>query len=292
MGLFSSKTGAAGLSVGSNAGLILLKLAVGLYTGSVSVIAEAIHSGVDLLASLIALVSVRASDRPPDEDHPFGHGKIESVSGAVEGLLIFVGAALIVDEAISRLLGGEHLDLPILGAGVMLVSTVANWLVARQLHAVARTADSMALEAAAEHHRTDVITSVGVFAGLVLVQIFDAPVLDSLLGLGVAALIVQAAWAITYKSFQGLIDRSLPTDEHAAIERVLAEHGSQFISYHRLRTRKSGAQRYIALDLVFQPSASLADVHEVCDHLESEIHAVLPGASVQIHAEPPGAVDR
>jgi len=292
MGPFSTKTSAAWLSVGSNAVLIVLKLAVGLYIGAVSVVAEAIHSGVDLLAAVIALVSVRASVRPPDEDHQFGHGKIEGVSGAAEGLLIFVGAALIVNEAIDKLLGGSALEEPGLGVAVMFVSTVVNWVVARQLHAVARKQDSLALEADAEHHRTDVITSLGVLGGLAAVLVLNAPILDPILALAVAALIVRAAWNITYKSYAALIDSRLPHDEYQKIEQVLADHGSHFVEYHRLRTRKSGAQRYIALDLVFNPDAHLSEVHDVCDHVESEIHAVLPGASVQIHVEPPGTVDR
>ena len=290
--VLSTKTGAAGLSVVSNSVLIGLKVAASLYIGSVSVMAEAIHSGVDLLAAVIAFASVRVSGRPPDHDHQFGHGKIESVSGAVEGGLIFVAAALIVKEAVEKLISGPHLGEPALGAAVMAVSAVTNTVVSRHLHNVARRQDSLALEADAEHLRTDVITSLGVFGGLILVRLLDAPVLDPLLGLMVAALIVRAAWNITHKSLQTLIDSRLPSDEYQKIESVLAEHGSHFLEYHRLRTRKSGAQRYIALDLVFNPDARLADVHDVCDHVESEIRAVLPGASVQIHVEPPGTLDR
>lgn len=289
---FSTRTSAAGLSIASNTTLIGLKLAVGLYTGSVSVLAEAIHSGVDLIAALIAFWSVRVSDRPPDEDHPFGHGKIEGVSGFVEGALIFVAAGLIVNEALEKLFGGTELHLPLLGAAIMLVSAVTNFVVSRHLHAMARRYDSLALEADAEHLRTDVITSLGVFGGLVLVGTFHLPVLDPILGLIVAVLIVRAAWAITSKSFHTLIDRRLPNDEHRRIEAILDEHGHHFIEYHRLRTRKSGAQRFIALDLVFHPDARIGDVHSVCDHLESEIREALPGASIQIHVEPPGTVDR
>jgi len=289
---FNTRSSAAGLSIASNTLLLVMKIAAGLATGSVSVLAEAIHSGVDLVAAIIAFISVRASGLPADDDHPFGYGKIESVSGAVEGALIFIAAGLIVKEAIDKLISGAHVDEPLIGAAVMGVSAVTNFIVSRHLHVMARTHDSLALEADAEHLRTDVITSAGVFGGLVLVQILRVPVLDPLLGLGVAVLIVRAAWQITSKSYQTLIDRSLPSHEIELIKTVLRDHGGRYLEFHRLRTRKSGAQRFIALDLVFSPDARLVDVHEVCDHLELEILAVLPKSSVQIHVEPPGAIDR
>lgn len=289
---FSTRTSAAGLSIASNTILILLKLTVGIMTGAVSVIAEAIHSGVDLLAAIIAFASVRASTRPPDEEHQFGHGKIEGVSGAIEGLLIFVGAGLIVNEAVGKLLHGGELEAPILGAAVMAISAVANTIVSRHLHNMARRYDSLALEADAEHLRTDVITSAGVFGGLVLVEVFKVPTLDPLLGLGVAVLIVRAAYAITLKSYRSLIDQRLPTSEVEVIEQVLAEHSEHYVEYHRLRTRKSGPQRYVTIDIVFRPDTKLDRVHEIIDHLEEEIRARLPNTSVLIHPEPPGTEDR
>jgi cation diffusion facilitator family transporter len=289
---FSTRTSAAGLSIASNTTLILLKLGVGLWTGSVSVIAEAIHSSVDLLAAIIAFASVRASVRPPDEDHQFGHGKIEGVSGAVEGLLIFVGAGLIVNEAVGKLAGEHELQAPMLGAVVMLVSAVTNIVVSRHLHNMARRYDSLALEADAEHLRTDVITSFGVFGGLILVEVFQVPVLDPILGLGVALLIIGAAYSITLKSYQTLVDRRLPLEEIEVIERVLAEHAPQFLEYHRLRTRKSGPHRYVTIDVVLRPDTPLLTVHETIDHLEEEIRGKLPNTSVLIHPEPPGTEDR
>ncbi len=290
--LFSTRTSAAGLSIASNSTLILMKLTVGIMTGAVSVIAEAIHSSVDLIAAIIAFASVRASARPPDEEHQFGHGKIEGVSGAAEGLLIFVGAGLIVNEAVGKLLHGSELQAPILGAVVMALSAVANTMVSRHLHSMARKYDSLALEADAEHLRTDVITSAGVFGGLVLVEVFKLPMLDPILGLGVAVLIVRAAYAITVKSYRTLIDQRLPTNEVEVIEQVLAEHSEHYLEYHRLRTRKSGPQRYVTIDVVFRPDAPLDLVHEIIDHLEEEIRVKLPNTSVLIHPEPPGTEDR
>lgn len=289
---FSTRSTAAGLSIASNTVLIILKLAAGILTGSVSVIAEAIHSGLDLIAAIIAFISVRTSGRPPDEDHPYGHGKIESISGAAEGVLIFVAAGLIVNETIAKLSAGSHSVQPMLGIVVMGISAVINIFVSRHLHKMAKLYDSLALEADAEHLRTDVLTSLGVFGGLILVALFNVPILDPILALGVAGLIISAAWNITSKSFQTLIDRRLPHEEQQVIERVLSEHGGVFLGYHRLRTRKSGAMRYIALDLVFSPEARLDQVHEVCDHIEEHILGVLKGASVTIHVEPPDSIDR
>jgi len=127
--------------------------------------------------------------------------------------------------------------------------------------------------------------------GLVLVAVFGIPALDPLLGLGVAVLIIRAAWSITMKSYQALVDRSLPSDEVEVIEQVLDEHAQHYLEYHRLRTRKSGPQRYVTIDVVFLPDTPLELVHEIGDHLEEEIRAKLPNTSVLIHPEPPGTKD-
>jgi cation diffusion facilitator family transporter len=269
-----------------------LKLLVGLAIGSVSVLAEAIHSAVDLAAAVIAFFSVRIAARPADADHHFGHGKAENVSGTIEGLLIFVGSGVIVYEAINRLTHGAKLEEPDLGIAVMTLSVIVNTLVSRHLFRVAKQADSLALEADAEHLRTDVWTSFGVLGGLVLVRITGIAELDPLLALGVAALIIKAAYSITRRSFVDLLDRQLPSEEQAIIERILREHRGRFIGYHKLRSRKSGPHRHIDLHLVFRPRTSVAQAHRLCDELEDHIQEALPHSTVTIHVEPPEAVDR
>ncbi len=284
-------TRAAALSIASTTTLIVLKLSVGTAIGSVSVTAEAIHSAVDLLAALIAFVSLQMAARPADDNHHFGHGKAENISGAIEGVLIFFAAALIVREALLRLVGGDFLAEPDLGIAVMVVSVVANILVSRYLRRIAYAADSRALEADAAHLSTDVWTSLGVLAGLSLVRITGLHILDPLLALLVAALIIRAAFDVTRRSVVDLLDLTLPREEHVIIQRVLAEHSRRFLSYHRLRSRKSGPQRHIDLHLVFKPNTSIAEAHRLCDELEGHIEDELPETSITIHMEPPGAID-
>src|SRR3989304_4174382 len=170
------KSRAAMISVISNTALVLMKLIVGLLIGSVSVISEAIHSGFDLLAAVIALFSVRTSSRPADSDHPFGHGKIENVSGAIEALLIFLAAGWIIFEAVKKFLYSEPMEAANWGVGVMFISAITNIFVSQMLFKVGKETDSVALQADAWHLRTDVYTSAGVMVGLATVCLGDVVV--------------------------------------------------------------------------------------------------------------------
>jgi cation diffusion facilitator family transporter len=284
--MFSSKQGVAVLSVASNALLTLGKLIVGLMIGSVSVVAEAIHSGVDLLASLIALFAVSRSGRPPDEEYPFGRGKIENVSGTVEALLIFVAAGMIVAEAIGKLLRAPELPRVDLGLAIMAISVLVNAFVSRRLFAVAKRTDSVALEADAYHLSTDVLTSLGVFVGLVLVRVTGFAYLDPLAALVVAAMIVKAAWDITRTSFLDLLDRSLPAEERRLVARVIQEHGDRLVGAHSVRTRKAGGERHVDLHLVVNAHATVEESHSLCDHLERDLHETLGRCTLNIHVEP------
>ena len=156
--MFRTKTGAAGLSVLSNTLLILLKLVAGILSGSVSIIAEAIHSGIDLLAALIAFVCLRIAGRPADREHPFGHGKVENVSGTIEAVLIFIAAIFIIYQAINRIIAGASVEYLGIGIAVMAISVVVNIIVSRHLLRIARDSDSIALEADARHLTADVYT--------------------------------------------------------------------------------------------------------------------------------------
>ncbi len=274
------------LSVGSNAFLTLLKLAVGLAIGSVSVVAEAVHSGVDLLAALIAFFAVRSAAKPPDEHHPYGHGKVENVSGTVEALLIFIAAGLIVMEAAQKIIHGGELPQVDWGLAAMALSAGVNVVVSRRLLRVAKATDSVALEADAYHLTTDVLTSLGVLAGLVLVRITGWAVLDPLVAIGVALVIARAAWDITRRSFVDLLDRSLPAGERQAIAAVLDRHTGRLAGYHRVRSRKVGSERHIDLHLVVNGDASVSEAHDLCDHLERDLHRALGSCSLTIHVEP------
>ncbi len=286
--MLSSKSGVAALSVSLNAGLVVLKLMVGFAIGSVSVISEAVHSGIDLLAAIMALFAVRTSAQPPDRGHSFGHGKVESLAGFVEAVLIFLAAILIVNEAVQKLLHGFELETVDLGIAVMVVSTIGNFVVAGLVMRVAKVTDSIALEADAWHHTTDVLTSLGVAAGLVVVRLTGLSVLDPLIAIAVALVICKAAWDITVHSLKDLLDASLPEAEQAVIRDVLDDHASRgdVVSYHDIRSRKVGAERHVDLHLVVRRGATVQQSHEMCDHLEGHLEEALGPASVHIHVEP------
>jgi len=281
----SRKTRAAALSVASNATLVVLKLIVGLLSGSVSILSEAIHSANDLLAAIIAFFSVRVSDRPPDQEHPFGHGKIESISGAIEAGLIILAAIWIIVEAIRKLISGGEVDHLGLGLGIMLFSVLLNVFVSRHLFKVAKQEESLALEADAQHLATDVYTSLGVASGLALVWITGWHMIDPLVAIGVALLIGRIGWRLTMNAAQHLMDHTLPATEIERIEQVLRED-ERVRSWHDLRTRKSGSERHIDLHVVLRVDATLLEAHDTADQLEKRIAALFPSAHVVIHTEP------
>jgi cation diffusion facilitator family transporter len=288
----SSKAGAASLSVSSNIFLSLLKMTAGLVTGSVSILSEGINSLVDLFASLIAFFSIRIAGHPADDEHPFGHGKAENISGVVEGILIFIGAGIVIYQAIRKLMFGVTIQLVDLGLGVMFLAVIVDIVVSRHLYRVARMTDSLALEADADHLRTDVYTSGGVLVGLALIRIGlffgieQASILDPVIALIVSFLILRTAYRITRKSLGGLVDTRLPREEEDRIIESITEHYRELVGFHALRTRKAGGERHIDLHLEMAKSVSLEEAHRICDHLEEDIEEKLSRTSVIIHCEP------
>jgi cation diffusion facilitator family transporter len=280
------KAAAARLSVGSNALLVVLKLAAGIATGSVSVLSEAVHSGIDLLAALLAFFAVKRSGKAPDEEHEYGHGKIENVSGVVEAVLIFLAAGWIVTEAAHRLVTGAAVQTPLWGLVVMGISGLVNLFISSKLMKTARATDSIALEADAWHLRTDVFTSFGVAAGMLLIWITGRSIIDPVLAIGVALLIIKTSCDLTAKAFSPLLDARLPLDEEAEIRQIILSYGPQYIGFHAMRTRKSGSERHIDLHLVAPRDQSIARSHELCDRIEQAVGERYPGARILIHVEP------
>jgi len=277
--------------VASNSFLTVAKVLIGLVSGSVSILSEGIHSGIDLVAAFIALFAVRESGKPADSRHAYGHGKIENVSGTIEAILIFVAAIMIIVEAIQKIHtimdGVEgHVGNLRLGLIIMGVSAIMNVIVSTRLMKVAKQTDSVALEADALHLRTDVYTSTGVFIGLLLIMITGWAIIDPIIALGVALMIIKASFDLTKQAFAPLVDVSLPDEERAMIEEVLILHADKFIEFHKLRTRKAGSERHIDLHLVVAKDTPIVDTHELCDIIEEEISKKLYGTHVLIHAEP------
>lgn len=281
------KQRAAGLSIGSNATLIMLKLVAGAVTGSVAIVTEAIHSGVDLVASFVAYFSVRKAGEPADESHRYGHDKIENLAAAVEGILILVGSGIIVFESVRRLINGSEVERLGFGIAVVGFSAVANLVVSASISRTARETESAALEGDAAHLRTDALTSLAVLAGLVLVQVTGAQWLDPAVALLVAGAIVTAGVRILSRSSRVLVDEALPADEREAIEVEVRSFGSRGVAgYHELRTRRAGARRYVDLHLQFRAGTTLEQAHEIAHLIQDAIAARLHGADVLIHLEP------
>jgi len=279
------KVAAARLSVMSNTLLTVTKLAVGIATGSVSVLSEAAHSANDLVAAGIAFFSVRVSDKPPDLRHPYGHGKVESVSGAIEAALIFGAAVYIVYEAVKKLLHGTGPLMVLPGIAVMACSTVVNVLVSRYLFRVAAETESLALKADGEHLRTDVLTSLGVLAGLGMVYVTGWTILDPLIAIAVALVICVAAFRITREAMHGLLDTGLPEGDLDVVREVL-DNEPAVLAYHKLRSRRSGSSRHIDAHVLVADDLTLAEAHQLTEELEDRIRERLPRAEVMLHTEP------
>lgn len=279
----SLKTRTARLSVISNSLLIIMKLVVGIITGSVSILSEAIHSSIDLIAAVIAFFAVKISGTPPDERHPFGHGKVENVSGVIEALLIFVASVWIIFEAISKLIHPEEPGVLGLGVIVMAVSAVVNTFVSRRLYKVATQTESVALEADALHLKTDVITSAGVALGLALMWITGWYIMDPIVALMVALLIIYESFMLLRRAFSPLLDTALSLREIAKLEQILAEMD---VRYHDLRTRAAGHQRFVEFHLDVPPQETIETIHDRCDVIEERIQSEFRDITVVIHPEP------
>jgi cation diffusion facilitator family transporter len=287
--VISTKSGAAGLSIASNATLIVLKIVAGAITGSIAILTEAVHSAIDLLASIVAFFSVRAADEPADREHPYGHEKLENLAAAIEGMLILVGAGIIIFEATRRLVVGAEIEDLGVGIAVIAFSAVANVCVSAFLYRRAKALESPALEGDAAHLRTDAMTSVGVLVGLLLVEITGEPAFDAIAALAVAGAIVVAGVRILTRSGRVLVDESLPAAELDQVEAVIVaqrRRSPEIAGYHKLRARGAGARRYIDLHLQFHAGTTLEHAHEVAHTVREAIEAEIPHSEVLIHTEP------
>jgi len=281
------KLRAASLSVVSNSVLILAKVVAGAITGSVAILTEAVHSSIDLVASMVAFFSVRKAGEPADESHRYGHEKIENLSAAIEGILILVGSAAIAFEAIRHLVSHGRVHSLGLGIGVVALSMVVNLIVSARIAGKARTTDSAALTGDAAHLRTDAMTSAAVLLGLALVKFTGAQWLDPAVALAVSAAIVVTGVRLLTGSSRVLVDEALPGEEVAAIRAAIEQFAaSGVVGYHELRTRRAGSRRYVDLHVQFRAGTSLESAHRTAHELQDRISARLRGADVLIHLEP------
>ncbi len=284
--MLATKENAAKLSIVAVSFLIAMKVVASIVTGSIAIRADAIHSVIDLVGAIVGFIGIKIADRPPDRQHPFGHGKAENIAGVVIASLIFIAAGTIAYQAITRLISGATVELVTVGIYVTAAAIAINLAISWYMMRVARATDSVALEATARDLTADVLSSVAVLVGLILVRLTGVALLDPIVALLVAILIFRTAFLTMKKSFGGLIDTRLPRPEERKIIACLGKHGGQLVGFHKIRTRKAGSQRYIDFHLVVSKDVSVEKAHQLCDELEQQIEARLSYASVTIHIEP------
>lgn len=282
----------AGLSVISNTVLIVLKLAAGIISGSMSIISEAIHSISDLLASLLTLFSVSKSCQPADKQHPFGHGKYEDMSGFIEGGLIIFASFFIVYEAAKKIFFEPQTSIDThLGLYVMGTTVVVNILVSTVLLNVSKSSDSISLYADGQHLRTDVWSSLGVFAGMLAINYTGLYILDPIIAIFVAIIIFRTGLAISKRTMNNLLDCSLPDEDLEVISKILDKFKENEISdYKDLKARRLGSQKKIEVTLTFSPDMTINQCHQICDRVEHEFSKHFPNVKSSIHLEPQSEV--
>lgn len=286
MGSWDRRVKVALLSIVSNTTLIILKVIAGILSGSVSIISEAIHSGMDLVASCIAFFSVKQSAKPADKEHPYGHGKIENISGIAEGLLIFIAAGMIIKEAVEKIQAPAEIEQATVAISVMIFASITNLLVSRKLYTVAREEDSMALEADALHLKTDVYTSLGVAVGLVLIKVTGLLILDPIVAILVALLIIKEAWELCKNAVDYLLDTRLTDAEEAQIEKIIRNHSDKFKDFHKLKTRKSGNMKHIDFHITVDHHLTVEETHDIIGCLKKDMWEEFKNTRVNIHVDP------
>lgn len=284
----NKKKFAAGLSIASNIILSALKITAGIFSGSLSIISEAVHSLSDFSASILTFFSVVKSSKPADSDHPYGHGKYEDLTGFIEGLLIIFASLYIIIEASKKIIFGINMDSEnFTGITVMFIAVIMNIIVSTILFKTAKETNSISLYADGEHLRTDVYSSLGVLLGLILIKITGYIILDPIIAILVAVIIFRAGYSISQKAGSNLLDHSL-SDEHINnIKQIIKTH-SQLATLKRngIKTRQAGPAKDIDLILQFPQDTSICDCHKICDDIEKQIQKLYPNCSISIHPEP------
>ena len=276
----------AWLSIAAAVVTIALKLVAYLVTDSVGLLSDAAESVVNLVAGIVALVALRVAARPADENHHYGHSKAEYFSAWVEGLMIFLAAAVIIVSAVRRLFDPQPLQDVGLGLAITTVATVVNLAVGLLLVRVGREQRSITLEADGRHLLTDVWTSVGVIVGVALVALTGWLRLDPVIALLVGANILWTGSRLVLRSTAGLMDHALPPEDHAVIVGVLERFTSPEVHFHALQTREAGHRRFVSVHVLVPGAWTVQQGHDLLEEIESAIADALPDCEVHTHLEP------
>ncbi len=266
--------------------LAIIKLVIAILSGSMAVMASAIDSLLDILMSGINYMAIRQAEQPPDQSHPFGHGKFETLATLFQALVITGSGGWIIYEAVTRLSSGNRLENINQGIGVLAFSAVVSWVIARHLRKVAKQTDSSALEADSLHFSMDIYSNLGLMAGLLMVRWFDIHWLDSALSIMVASYILHEALQLIKRSLTDILDQELPEEIQQQVHQLIISHGGPLAGYHGLRTRRAGSLKIMDFHLEVCKDMTVAEAHKLTESLEKKIMKEIPGADVIIHIDP------
>ena len=283
--MIKEKKSVALLSVVAAVFLTAFKFVVGILTGSLGILSEALHSSLDLAAAVVTYFSVRISDKPADKTHHFGHGKIENLSALIQTVLLLVTCSWIFYEAIKRLIMKDfYIEVTVWSYIVVISSIVIDFSRSRTLSRVAKKHNSQALEADALHFATDIWSSLAVLTGLICVDFFHFPAADPIAALVVACVVLYVCYKLGKKAIDILLDKA-PLQSYEFVTAVLDNH-AEIKQYHHLKLRTAGADTFVSFNIHLDPAMPFTDVHLFCDHLEKDIQEKIPRCEVYIHAEP------
>ena len=281
----STRSGAAKLALGVVISLIILKVIVAVISRSISIVAQATDSFLDLFSIGITVIAVRMSIAPADREHPFGHGKMEGVSALIQAFLVLGAGAFIIYSAIQRIINRTVIE-PDAGMIVMVVSIIASFLLSRHLRRVAKATESTAIDASAQNISADVYSAAGVLVGLLAVRLTKWEILDPIVALIMVVFVLKAGYSVVVRALHELTDYSLPKQEQEILNNCIREHFTDLVSFHAVRSRRAGSERFIDLHLVMPRDVSVEKAHRMCDLLEKDIKTKLPNSNVTIHVEP------
>jgi cation diffusion facilitator family transporter len=286
----STRTGAVKLSMAVIICLIILKVIVSIISSSISIYAQAADSLLDIFSIGITLIALNMSVAPADEEHPFGHGKAEGLAAMIQAILVLGAGGFIIYSAVQRIIHSTVIE-PDKGILVMLISIITSIFLSRHLRRVAKATDSTAIDASARNISADVYSAAGVLLGLLMVRLTGFVILDPIIALIMAGFVLKAGYQVTIRAIHELIDHALPKEEQKILNDCLSVHTTQLVSYHAVRSRRAGNERFIDLHLVMPRNFSVENAHAMCDHLEQDIKNKITSANVIIHTEPCSSAD-
>ncbi len=281
-----SLTGYAWLSIGTAIVTIFLKLIAYFVTGSVGLLSDALESLINLAAAVFALFALKLAEKPPDEDHAYGHSKAEYFSSVFEGVLIVLAAISIGLAAFDRILHPKIIEQAFLGIGISVIASLINFIIAIKLLRAGKKHHSITLEADGHHLLTDVWTSVGVITGVLLVGITQIQILDPIVAILVAINIVVTGVILIKKSAIGFMDTAISADEKKKAVSILEKYCVKGIQYHGIRTRQSGSRRFISFHILVPGKWTVQNGHNLLERIEKDIRTSIPNITVSTHIEP------